>query len=71
MSGTGLTDFSLAVENEKWYGMSGNPQVSLAKLVAVDVYGSALILRRNEAKMVRYFTNIDISERTKIELMCT
>ncbi|XP_023265555.1 IgGFc-binding protein-like [Seriola lalandi dorsalis] len=52
LSGTRLTDFSVAVENEKWYVMTDNPKVSVAKLVAVEVYGTILILRRNEAKMV-------------------
>lgn len=52
LSGTRLTSFSVMVENEKWYGLSDNPEVAVAKLVAVEVYGTLLILRRNEAKMV-------------------
>lgn len=52
LSGTRLTDFTVAVENEKWYRMSDNPKVSVAKLVAVEVYGTIVILRRNEAGMV-------------------
>ncbi|XP_044028582.1 IgGFc-binding protein-like [Siniperca chuatsi] len=52
LSGTRLTNFSVAVENEKWYGLSANPKVSVTKLVAVEVYGTILILRRNEANMV-------------------
>ncbi|XP_051246393.1 IgGFc-binding protein-like [Dicentrarchus labrax] len=52
LSGTRLVDFSVAVENEKWYGLSANPKVSVAKLVAVEVYGTILILRKNEAQMV-------------------
>ncbi|XP_029023842.1 IgGFc-binding protein-like [Betta splendens] len=47
-----LPGFSVAVENEKWYRMSDNPQVSVAKLVAVEVYGNILILRRNEVNLV-------------------
>lgn len=38
-----------------WWKMrsgSANPQVSVAKLVAVEVYRTILILRRNEAKVV-------------------
>lgn len=52
LSGMRLTDFSVAVENEKWYALSANPKVSVTKVVVVEVYGSILILRRNEAKMV-------------------
>nr|XP_046274005.1 IgGFc-binding protein-like [Scatophagus argus] len=52
LSGTQLTGFSVVVENDKWYRLSDNPQVSVAKLVAVEVYGTTLILRRNEVKMV-------------------
>lgn len=52
LTGTRLADFSVVVENEKWYRMSDNPQVSVAKLVAVEVYGNILILRRNDINMV-------------------
>ncbi|KAI3358666.1 hypothetical protein L3Q82_015078, partial [Scortum barcoo] len=52
LSGTRLTNFSVAVENEKWYRLSNNPKVSVAKLVAVQVYGNILVLRRNEVNMV-------------------
>lgn len=52
LSGTRLTDFSVAVENEKWYGLSDDPKVSVTKLVAVEVYGAVLILRKNEIGMV-------------------
>ncbi|XP_040909680.1 IgGFc-binding protein-like [Toxotes jaculatrix] len=52
LSGTRLTNFLVAVENEKWYRMSDNPKVSVAKLVAVEVYDTVLILRRNEVGMV-------------------
>ncbi|KAK2830490.1 hypothetical protein Q5P01_018421 [Channa striata] len=52
LAGTRLTEFSVAVENEKWNDMSDNPGVSVTKLVAVEVYGTVLILRRSEAKMV-------------------
>ncbi|XP_067468831.1 IgGFc-binding protein-like [Thunnus thynnus] len=52
LSGTRLTSFSVMAENEKWYRLSDNPEVAVAKLVAVEVYGTILILRRNEAKMV-------------------
>lgn len=52
LSGTQLTPFSVVVENEPWYRMSVNPQVSVAKLTAVEVYGNILILRRNEVRMV-------------------
>ncbi|KAM3858157.1 IgGFc-binding protein-like [Diretmus argenteus] len=52
LHGTRLSPFSVVVENEKWFAMSANPKVSVAKLVAVDVYGTTLILRRNQIGMV-------------------
>ena len=52
LSGTRLTNFSVAVENEKWYGLSDDPKVSVAKLVAVEVYGTIFILRKNKIGMV-------------------
>lgn len=52
LAGTHLANFSVVVQNEKWYGLSDNPQVSVAKVVAVEVYGVVLILRKNEAGMV-------------------
>ncbi|TKS88324.1 IgGFc-binding protein [Collichthys lucidus] len=52
LSSTGLKDLSVVVENEKCYGLSLNSRVSVAKLVAVEVYGTILILRNNEAGMV-------------------
>ncbi len=52
LSGTRLANFSVSVENEKWYALSDNPKVSVAKLVAVQVYGNTVILRKNEINMV-------------------
>uniref|UniRef100_A0A667WZ93 VWFD domain-containing protein n=1 Tax=Myripristis murdjan TaxID=586833 RepID=A0A667WZ93_9TELE len=52
LEGTQLTPFSVVVENEKWYALSDDPKVSVAKLVAVEVYGNTLILRRNQIGMV-------------------
>ncbi|KAI4817690.1 hypothetical protein KUCAC02_011073 [Chaenocephalus aceratus] len=52
LNGTELTPFSVAVENEKWYGLSFNPKVSVTKLVAVEVHGTVLILRKNDINMV-------------------
>lgn len=49
---THLTPFTVVVENEKWYDMSDDPQVSVAKLVAVTVYGSTIVLRRNQVGLV-------------------
>ncbi|XP_062384956.1 IgGFc-binding protein-like [Sardina pilchardus] len=48
LDGTQLTNFSVVVENEKWYDMSEDPNVSVAKLVAVTVYGYTIILRRGQ-----------------------
>ncbi|XP_052360414.1 IgGFc-binding protein-like [Oncorhynchus keta] len=52
LEGTRLNPFSVVVENEKWYAMSNNPKVSVAKLVAVEVYGNTLVLRKNQAGMI-------------------
>lgn len=47
MESAHLKDFSVVVENEKWKG-SDSPDLSAAKLVAVEVYGYTLILQRNQ-----------------------
>ncbi|XP_041757989.2 IgGFc-binding protein-like [Coregonus clupeaformis] len=52
LEGTRLNPFSVVVENEKWYAMSNNPKVAVAKLVAVEVYGNTLVLRKNQAGMI-------------------
>ncbi|KAM3596113.1 uncharacterized protein V6R79_008319 [Siganus canaliculatus] len=52
LNGTRLNSFSVVVENEKWYRMSENPDVSVAKLVAVEAYGLIVILRRDAINMV-------------------
>ncbi|XP_041932210.1 IgGFc-binding protein-like [Alosa sapidissima] len=48
LNGTQLTNFAVVVENEKWYDISDDPKVSVAKLVAVTVYGYTIILRRGQ-----------------------
>ncbi|KAL2080288.1 hypothetical protein ACEWY4_024081 [Coilia grayii] len=48
LDGTDLKPFSVVVENEKWYAMSDDPKVSVAKLVAVTVDGTTIILRKNQ-----------------------
>ncbi|XP_031722449.1 IgGFc-binding protein-like [Anarrhichthys ocellatus] len=52
MSDTQLPEFSVVVENDKWYALSDNPNVSVTKLVAVEVYGTLLMLRNNQINMV-------------------
>ncbi|XP_048849978.1 IgGFc-binding protein-like [Brienomyrus brachyistius] len=47
IEGTHLTPFTVVVENERWYPQSSQ-NVSVAKLVALEVYGNTLILRRNQ-----------------------
>nr|XP_046274208.1 IgGFc-binding protein-like [Scatophagus argus] len=46
-----LKTFSVVVENEKWT-RTDQPNLSVAKLVAVEVYGYTLVLQRNQLKMV-------------------
>ncbi|XP_062386154.1 IgGFc-binding protein-like [Sardina pilchardus] len=48
IEGTHLQPFSVVVENEKWYGESRDPNVSVAKAVIVEVYGQKLVLRKNQ-----------------------
>jgi hypothetical protein len=57
----------VAVENERWYAMNSNPQVSVAKLVAVEVYGSLLVLRRNQIGMVMVCLGILRIDKYKIQ----
>ncbi|XP_023659724.2 IgGFc-binding protein-like [Paramormyrops kingsleyae] len=47
IEGSHLTPFTVVVENERWYPQSSQ-KVSVAKLVALEVYGNTLILRRNQ-----------------------
>lgn len=54
LDSTGLQPFSVVVENERWYGIANANATSkyiissVTKLVAVEVYGFTLILRRNQ-----------------------
>ncbi|KAF7670088.1 hypothetical protein LDENG_00056670 [Lucifuga dentata] len=52
LEGTKLNRFSVVVENEKWYALSDDPKVSVAKLVAVEAYKTILVLRKNQIGMV-------------------
>lgn len=52
IEGTHLQPFSVIVENEKWYGESKDPNVSVAKAVIVEVYGQRLVLRKNQIGQV-------------------
>ncbi|XP_071356988.1 IgGFc-binding protein-like [Trachinotus anak] len=47
LEGSRLKNFSVVVENEKWT-RTDTPNLSVAKLVAVEVYGHTLILRKNQ-----------------------
>ncbi|XP_044191762.1 IgGFc-binding protein-like [Thunnus albacares] len=51
LEGTRLEKFSVVVENEQWT-RTDTPNLSVAKLVAVEVYGHTLILRRNQLNTV-------------------
>lgn len=51
LEGSRLKTFSVAVENEKWT-RTDMPNLSVAKLVAVEVYGYTLVLRRNQLNTV-------------------
>lgn len=46
-----LDAFSVVVENEKWT-QTEQPHLSVAKLVAVEVYGTTLVLRNNQLKTI-------------------
>ncbi|XP_045915562.1 IgGFc-binding protein-like [Micropterus dolomieu] len=51
LEGSRLKSFSVVVENEKWTG-TDEPNLSVAKLVAVEVYGYTLVLRMNQLRTV-------------------
>ncbi|XP_053087229.1 IgGFc-binding protein-like [Pangasianodon hypophthalmus] len=64
LEGTQLTPFEVVVENEKWNEIQASPNVSMAKVVAVEVYGMTIILRRNQLHQVMIngvLTNIPVS----------
>ncbi|XDV31973.1 hypothetical protein PO909_002888 [Leuciscus waleckii] len=46
---TSLTPFSIQVENERWWP---NSIVAVTKLVALTVYGSTLVVRQNEPRIL-------------------
>ncbi|XP_070702802.1 IgGFc-binding protein-like [Pempheris klunzingeri] len=57
LEGSRLKTFSVVVENEKWT-RTDQPNVAVAKLVAVEVYGYTLVLRRNQLKVVMVNGNL-------------
>ncbi|XP_053494814.1 IgGFc-binding protein [Ictalurus furcatus] len=64
LEGTQLTPFAVIVENEKWNEIQSSPNVSMAKVVAVEVYGMTIVLRRNQLHQVMIndvLTNIPIN----------
>lgn len=50
IKGTKLTPFMVVVENERWDGINQN--VSMAKVVIVEVYGEILVLRRDQLRQL-------------------
>ncbi|XP_066531571.1 IgGFc-binding protein-like [Hoplias malabaricus] len=64
LKGTQLTPFAVIVENEKWNGVQLSPNVSVANVVIVEVYGLTLLMRRNENHQITIngvLTNIPVS----------
>ncbi|KAK3525341.1 hypothetical protein QTP86_030053, partial [Hemibagrus guttatus] len=64
LDGTKLTPFEVVVENEKWSEIQATPNVSMAKVVVVEVYGMTIILRRNQLHQVMIngvLTNIPVN----------
>ncbi|XP_017338014.1 IgGFc-binding protein [Ictalurus punctatus] len=64
LEGTQLTPFAVIVENEKWNEIQSSPNVSMAKVVAVEVYGMILVLRRNQLHQIMVngvLTNIPVN----------
>lgn len=57
LEGSRLKSFSVVVENEKWTG-TDEPNLSVAKLVAVEVYGYTLVLRMNQLRTVMVSNNL-------------
>ncbi|XP_034066191.1 IgGFc-binding protein-like [Gymnodraco acuticeps] len=51
LEGSRLKAFSVVVENEKWT-MTDTPNVAVAKLVAVKVYNTTLVLRMNQLRTI-------------------
>ncbi|XP_053345672.1 zonadhesin-like [Clarias gariepinus] len=64
LEGTNLTPFSVVVENERWNEIQQTPNVSMAKVVVVEVYNMTIILRRNQIHQVMIngiLTNIPVN----------
>ncbi|XP_076863833.1 IgGFc-binding protein-like [Brachyhypopomus gauderio] len=52
IDGLPLTPFAVIVENEKWNEIQVTPNVSMAKVVVVEVYGMILVLRRTQLHQI-------------------
>ncbi|KAF5909185.1 IgGFc-binding protein, partial [Clarias magur] len=52
LEGTKLTPFSVVIENERWNEIQNTPNVSMAKVVVVEVYGMTLVMRRNQLHQI-------------------
>ncbi|KAI7798981.1 hypothetical protein IRJ41_016048, partial [Triplophysa rosa] len=50
--GTKLTPFAVVVQNALWDEIQSSPDVSMAKVVVVEVYNLTLVLRRNQLKQI-------------------
>ncbi|TSO05462.1 IgGFc-binding protein [Bagarius yarrelli] len=64
LEGTHLTPFTVIVQNEEWNEIQLSPNVSMAKVVVVEVYGLTVILRRNQLYQVmvnNVLTNIPLN----------
>ncbi|KAF5909174.1 IgGFc-binding protein-like, partial [Clarias magur] len=52
LNGTNLTPFSVVVENERWDEIQQTPNVTMAKVVVVELSNMTIILRRNQIHQV-------------------
>ncbi|KAI4876219.1 hypothetical protein NFI96_017952, partial [Prochilodus magdalenae] len=52
LEGTQLTPFAVVVENERWDEIQLTPNVSMAKVVVVEVYALTLVLQRNQLHQI-------------------
>ncbi|KAF5909178.1 IgGFc-binding protein-like, partial [Clarias magur] len=52
LNATNLTPFSVVVENERWDEIQQTPNVTMAKVVVVEIDDMTIVLRRNQIHQV-------------------
>lgn len=69
LEGTRLVEFSVKVENVQWNQIMNNKEASVTKLVAVEVYGFNIVLRKSLFGVLVSNNTFSLSNQTKCECL--